>query len=359
MRQINHTASQFKTAVRNAATRKFSAVKRTLSAASIFCAAGFVAFAAGQTSNQIIINFDGNPKTVYTMRTSAESILAQNFITVGKYDEILCLYADTGDISEIVIHSAFGVTIEADGTEITVQMVRGTVADAFKKADITIGEYDTVNYALTDEVTEDMHIVLTRVEKVVTVTTEPIAYETKYYVTTLLKDGQTKTERSGVNGEKTVTVTETYSNGILVDTKIKEKTTLKPVTAKVIVGSNDAPALSTLTFTDISLDENGIPTEYSKLVTGEATAYGASDGNKTSTGVKPGIGYIAVNPKVIPYGSRLYIRSVDGKHIYGFAIAADTGPSVMKNITVADLFLGSDVEIYHWGRRNVEIYILP
>ncbi|HOP10005.1 MAG TPA: ubiquitin-like domain-containing protein [Oscillospiraceae bacterium] len=359
MRQINQTASEFKNAVRNAAAKKFNAVKRTLSAAGVFCAAGFIAFAAGQTSNQVIINTDGAQKTVYTMRTSAESILAQNFIPVGDNDEVLCLYDDTGSITEIVIHSAFDVTIEADGTETTVEMVRGTVADAFKKADITVGEYDTVNYALTDEVTPDMHIVLTRVEIVVTVTTEPVAYETKYYETTLLKDGQTKVERAGVNGEKTITVTETYSNGVLVDTKTKEKVTLKPVTAKVIVGNSDAPPLSSMVFDDIILDENGIPTEYTQLIVGEATAYGANDGNKTSTGVKPAIGYIAVNPKVIPYGSRLYIRSVDGKHIYGFAIAADTGPSVLKNITVADLFLGSEVEIDYWGRRDIEIYILP
>lgn len=359
MRQINKTASDIKNAVRNAAATKISAVKRTLSAAGIFCAAGFIAFAAGQTSNRVVINTDGALKTVYTMRTSAESILAQNFITVGDHDEILCLYDDKGSISEIVIHAAFSVTIEADGAETAVEMVRGTVADAFKKADVTVGEYDTANYALADEVTPGMQIVLTRVEKVVTVTTEPIAYETKYYETTLLKNGQKKTERSGVNGEKTVTVTETYSNGVLVDTKTKEKVTLKPVTAKVIVGSSKAPPLSPLKFSDITLDENGMPTEYKKLISGKATAYGASDGNKTSTGTKPAIGYIAVNPNVIPYGSRLYIRSKDGKHIYGFAIAADTGPSVLKNITVADLFLGSDVEIYHWGRRDVEIYILP
>lgn len=358
MRQINPTAARMKTAVRNAA-KKFSAVKRLLSAASVFCAAGFIAFAAGQTSNQVIINSDGNPKTVYTMRTNAESILAQNFIVVGEHDEVLCLYDDDGSISEIVIHSAFDITLEADGVETTVKMVRGTVADAFKRADIKVGEYDTLNYALTDEITKDMRIILTRVDKVVTVTTGPIAYETKYYVTTLLKNGQTRVERAGVNGEKTVTVTEIYSNGVLVDSKSKEKTTLKPVTAKVIVGSKDAPPLSTLAFADVTLDENGIPTEYAKLVVGEATAYGANDGSKTSTGVKPGVGYIAVNPKVIPYGSRLYVRSVDGKHIYGFAVAADTGPSVLKNITVADLYLGSEVEIYHWGRRDVEIYILP
>ncbi|HNX14517.1 MAG TPA: ubiquitin-like domain-containing protein [Oscillospiraceae bacterium] len=358
MRQISETVLKFKNAVRNAAAKEINAVKRTLSAAGIFCAAGFIAFAAGQTSNRVVINTDGVLKTVYTMRTSAESILAQNFITFGDYDEILCLYDEKGSITEIVIHSAFNVTIEADRAEITVEMVRGTVADAFKKADITVGEFDTVNYSLTEKVKSGMQIILTRVEKVVTVTTQPIAYETKYYETTLLKDGQKKTERAGANGEKNVTVTETYSNGVLVDTKTKEKVTLKPVTAKVIVGSNKAPALSPLTFADITL-ENGIPTEYTKLITGKATAYGSSDGNRTSTGVKPAVGYIAVNPDVIAYGSRLYIRSKDGKHIYGFAIAADTGPSVMKNITVADLYLGSDVEIYYWGRRDVEIYILP
>lgn len=36
-------------------------------------------------------------------------------------------------------------------------------------------------------------------------------------------------------------------------------------------------------------------------------------------------GHIAVNPKQFPYGTELYIVSLDGKFVYGYCMAADTG----------------------------------
>lgn len=85
----------------------------------------------------------------------------------------------------------------------------------------------------------------------------------------------------------------------------------------------------------------------------EATAY-SGDGI-TASGVKTkrepdGESTIAVDPSVIPLGSKVYVEN------YGYAIAADTGGAIKGNII--DLFMDSESECEEWGRRNVNIYII-
>jgi 3D (Asp-Asp-Asp) domain-containing protein len=135
-----------------------------------------------------------------------------------------------------------------------------------------------------------------------------------------------------------------------------------------IMTSEDVKCISTLKPKEpIALDKNGKPVNYTKVITGKATAYcNHCDGNSTAyygkNSARPG--YIAVNPKMIPYGTKLYIVTPDGKTTYGYAVAADTGGFAKKNPqkTVADLrmyFSGSKCQCgSYWGRRNVEIYIL-
>ena len=135
-----------------------------------------------------------------------------------------------------------------------------------------------------------------------------------------------------------------------------------------IMTSEDVKCISTLKPKEpIALDKNGKPVNYTKVITGKATAYcNHCDGNSTAyygkNSARPG--YIAVNPKMIPYGTKLYIVTPDGKRTYGYAVAADTGGFAKKNPqkTVADLrmyFSGSKCQCgSYWGRRNVEIYIL-
>ena len=75
-------------------------------------------------------------------------------------------------------------------------------------------------------------------------------------------------------------------------------------------------------------------------------------------GRRADVGHVAVNPDVIPYGSKLYITSADGKFIYGYAIAADTGTGLMQGIVDVDLFYDTYYESCLNGRRIVNIYIL-
>ena len=92
--------------------------------------------------------------------------------------------------------------------------------------------------------------------------------------------------------------------------------------------------------------------KYKRVIYGEATAYtwgGGASGN-TSIGLYPKRGIVAVDPRVIPYYTKLYIPG------YGMAIAGDTGGAIVG--TRIDLFMDSLHECYQWGRRDVEIYIL-
>lgn len=85
-----------------------------------------------------------------------------------------------------------------------------------------------------------------------------------------------------------------------------------------------------------------------EVMVAEATAY---EGDPiTATGTVPKVGRtIAVDPKVIPLGSEVYIEG------FGWRIAEDVGGKVKGNII--DIFMGSRKEALNWGRRNVKILI--
>lgn len=88
-------------------------------------------------------------------------------------------------------------------------------------------------------------------------------------------------------------------------------------------------------------------------LTMQSTAY--TGGTLTATGTKPvynpgGISTIAVDPSVIPLGSKVYVSG------YGTAIAADTGGAINGNII--DLYFNSEADCIAWGRRNVTVEIL-
>ena len=99
----------------------------------------------------------------------------------------------------------------------------------------------------------------------------------------------------------------------------------------------------------------------------EATAYdlsfescGKNPGDKnygiTASGTQARPGIVAVDPKVIPLGTKLYIESMDGTGSYGYASAEDTGGAIKGNII--DLFFTNRSDALSFGRRQVKVYIL-
>ena len=86
-----------------------------------------------------------------------------------------------------------------------------------------------------------------------------------------------------------------------------------------------------------------------ETVTFEATAY-TWTGYRTATGTWPSRGTVAVDPEVIPLGTRLWIEG------YGEAVALDTGGAIRGHII--DLYMESEDECWAWGRRTVEVRII-
>ena len=107
---------------------------------------------------------------------------------------------------------------------------------------------------------------------------------------------------------------------------------------------------------DLKLDKNGIPVDYAYCVSAKATAYTGDPA--TASGRKPMPGHIAVDPKEYPYGTELYIVSADGKYVYGYCVAADTGGFVKMGNTDVDLYMDNEDMCYDWGNRNIKIYVL-
>ena len=116
---------------------------------------------------------------------------------------------------------------------------------------------------------------------------------------------------------------------------------------------------------------NEPPTEYKKVLEAKATAYclckkccGKSETHPeygvTASGLKiiPGTNMkvIAVDPNVIPLGTKVYVEGLNGAADYGYALAADTGSAI--NSLKVDLYMDTHEKAYQWGRKSVKVYVV-
>ena len=268
--------------------------------------------------------------------------------------------------TQVEISYGFPVYITMGDQTFQIEFFGGTVADALKCTNIEVDEFDFVEPALDTEITETIYIDYTDVEYVDGSYQEKIPYKTETVYSSSMNKGTSKTTKKGSEGLKTVYYTEKLVNGVAVEKNItSSQVVTEAVNAQLTVGnkqtvttSSNVKCISTLVpSSPIELDANGVPVNYKSKMTVRATAYSYT-GNNCSTGVAPQPGYIAVNPKVIPYGTKMYIKTVDGKYIYGYAVAADTGGFIRKHPTGVDLFFTTESACDAFGVRYAEIYIL-
>ncbi len=310
--------------------------------------------------------FDGN-KT-YTVRTLNNNVAAvmENVKLQSQIYEIE--ETKTQDyVTSVKITYGFPVYITQGDKTTRVEFCGGTVKDALALAGITPDKHDFVEPALNTEITETTYIDYTNIDYIQTTKQESIPFKTKKVYSNKLAAGEKKVTTEGENGVKEITYTEKLVNGVSTEKKATKTVTLtKAVTKKITVGTkgldkipyNKDNCVSTLSpKIEIELNENGVPVNYKSKMKVRATAY-THTGNRCATGVKPQPGYIAVNPKVIPYGTKMFIKTSDGKYIYGYAVAADTGGFIKKHPTGVDLFFDTESECRKFGVRSVEIYIL-
>ena len=105
------------------------------------------------------------------------------------------------------------------------------------------------------------------------------------------------------------------------------------------------------------VDMYGNTVSYSSMLSGTCTAYSVPGGT-TSLGWDAVYGVVAVDPNIIPYGTKMYITSPDGSVVYGYGVAGDTGGACMAGDIIADLCYNTIEECSQIGRRTMNIYIL-
>jgi uncharacterized protein YabE (DUF348 family) len=313
--------------------------------------------------------YDNNVATQYSAVATVEKALADNGITLSDDDTINCAKTDyIYDGMEIYITRAIPVTITADGETININVAGSTVSDALDKAVITADDDDEISEPLDAALTPNMQITVTRVSYSERTETEAVNYSTTTTESAALYTDQSKVTQEGVDGERRVVYSDKYVNGELAEsTEINSAVTKEAVNEIKVVGTkihgqrfaNSVKTISNLTApSDVEL-VNNIPTNYKKKIVGTASAY--SGGGTTATGRAAQNGYIAVNPNVIPYGTKMWIVSNDGRYVYGYASAEDTGGFVNwsgSRTTLCDLYMSSESQASAFGRRSVTIYIL-
>ncbi len=297
----------------------------------------------------VTVNDNGKALTVLTFSHDRESILASAGITLQPQDVV------TASASKIEINRAFHVTVAvAGGDSTTLCVTEGTVADALKSAQINTVTHTLTEYTPKDTLTANMVIAVKPLENTTRTETEVIAHETVLTTSDELPAGSRSVQQKGVAGEKTVVYRDYFKDGKLVTTEIVSETvTREPVTEHATVG---AGALSTPPEA-LAIDANGVPQKYKQVLTGTACAYTAKEGARTATGTIPAVGTVAVNPKIIPYGSKLFIVSENG-YVYGYGVACDTGGGLLKNRILVDLYMDTTKDCYQFGKQQVRVYIL-
>jgi 3D (Asp-Asp-Asp) domain-containing protein len=255
------------------------------------------------------------------------------------------------------------VKIYADDEVLLVE-AGGTVENALETAGITIDSDDIVNIPLDSPLEEDAEIIINRVIKQRLTYTQKLAYQTEYVEDETLPIGETVVVEEGETGSTVRAYTHTYIDGELRDTDFIETVFSDAPTNRVVkVGTLDRnlpeEMISELPIPDyLALDENGAPLEYKSVLTGKGVAYSAYKGAKGASGGYCVPGTVAVNPEIIPYGTEMYIVSTDGKYVYGYAVANDTGTGLMEGKCLVDLYMDSYNQTCRWGAHEVYVYIL-
>ena len=308
--------------------------------------------------NEVSLNLDGEIIEVVSYSKTVEEFLVAEEIDLkeGAFISVPLDSKIKKDI-DITIKNPKKYTIDVHGDLLEITSIHNKVSDILRGAKIEIGELDYTLPALDKEVPPNTIIELYRVVEVYEAQDIEIPYEEQVYMNKEVDRGVVKVVQEGQNGLRRSETKNKYINGVLSSSVVvKDEIVTEPIPRIVEKGSKELVVATT----------RG-DTRYSKVITMNASAYdlsyqstGKRPGDRyygiTASGTKARVGAVAVDPRVIPLGTKLYIESLDGTKDYGFAIAEDTGGAIKGN--KIDLFFNTYSECITFGRRNVKVYIL-
>ncbi|WP_078414551.1 G5 and 3D domain-containing protein [Priestia abyssalis] len=298
---------------------------------------------------------DNQKKNIWTTADTIKEVLANEKINISKHDQVQPdLDTSIKENLTVQVSKAFPVKLNQGGNEQKVWSTSTTVADFLKQQEIKLDDLDRVDPSLSSLVTPNAVVSVVRVEKVTDVVEEPVGYAVVTKNDPSLEKGNEKVVSEGIEGRIAKHYEVTVENGKEISRKLVKTEQLKQSKDRVVaVGSKLVKPVAQTAAVQVSRDDHqGAKEFYVRSTAYTAFCNGCS--GKTKTGINlranPNAKVIAVDPNVIPLGSKVYVEG------YGYAIAGDTGGAIKGN--KIDVFFADKSQAYRWGRRTVKIKVL-
>ncbi len=289
--------------------------------------------------------------------------MAEAGIEITEYDVVNpVLDEQLGKENSITVQKAFEVTLNDGGEEKKVRSTSTTVADFLKRENIHLNDDDRLNRKADGYLKPGSIVEVVRVEKVTDVVEEPANFAVETRNDPSLLKGREKIVQAGKKGTVSRKFEIVKENGKEVSRKLLEEKSIKePQTKIVAIGSKVMVASASATKSNsktgsrsVSRNDSSAEGEEFYVTATAYTAYCNGCSGITRTGINlranPNLKVIAVDPSVIPLGSKVWVEG------YGYAVAGDTGGAIKgKKI---DLHVPTKGDAYKFGRRQVKIKII-
>lgn len=270
----------------------------------------------------------------------------------------------------VAVLRALPVAITAPDLRLEAKSRAPTVGALLEEQGIALGPLDRVEPSLDGAVPAHGTVRVVRVREDELRESRAVPFQTQIQYDDTLATGTRQRVRAGVAGLVEQVLRVVYEDGVEVQrAALDERIVRQPVDEVVRAGRGPLPTLPLMPVPSVpaappaplAIPGLGPDVPVRRVMTMVATAYdpgpistGKSPGHPaygiTATGMRATYGVVAVDPRVIPFYTRMYIPG------YGFGIAADTGGDIKGNRI--DVFYPTYREAIQWGRKTVQVYIL-
>lgn len=278
--------------------------------------------------------------------------------------ELSSVAAYTREAETITVHRNPRVTVVYHGQQIETEIQGETAGELLEKLGLSLDVKDRLSVPEETVLEGGMAFRVDRVLQREERRTQVEPYEVITYYASYLPEGDRVVLTKGRDGELLLSEFVCYVNSIETQRELLEQTrTLAPRAQIQALGTGGVtgPGITQepIIGDGVILLPTGEKLDYTRVDYVRATAYTHSDPGCTSTtatGTKVHHGTVAVDPRYIPYGTRMFIMASDGSYIYGLCEAEDCGGDIKGDRV--DLYLPNTEACMEFGRRRCTVYFL-
>ena len=305
---------------------------------------------------------DGEQTLVYTSFASDPAkVLSEAGLLLDEHDTYTTQVSD--GVSEITVRRAYEVTVDNCGETLELTSYGEPLERLLTRSGVpSSGDYYS-SVALDTATYDGMQVAIKHIVRNEETYTVEIPFETIYLEDDTLAEGAEKVITEGKSGQMLTRAEAGYVNGRETNRVVLEETVLEqPVNAVIAVGTGEnvgQTQTKPLIGDGVIVLSTGEVLTYTSSKTFNATAYTHTDAGCdriTATGTRVRVGTVAVDPRVIPYGTRMFIVTNDGSYVYGIATAEDCGGAIKQNRI--DLYFETTSQCFKFGRRTCTVYFL-